>query len=144
MNIQTDQDGSRAVSSSSAVFRKIELHPARRKPFTGFSNRGSDFKMETLNPCSSNNNNRAFSSSPSVKKVDGPDSWELDRELTFTKTIRKIVSACLVEQKKCFLFIWFCWYVFGTVSFCRVLVWRISETRVTLTRCCNVWHTPSH
>ncbi|KAL0735036.1 hypothetical protein Bca4012_011246 [Brassica carinata] len=104
MEIQTDQDnGSRAVSSSSApvVFRKIEFHP-KRKPFNGFSNRGSDFKMETLNPCSSANNNRAFSSSPSsVKKVDGPDS--LDRELTFTKTILKIGAGLENLGNTCYL-----------------------------------------
>ncbi|KAF8102548.1 hypothetical protein N665_0198s0248 [Sinapis alba] len=105
MEIQTDQDGSCAVSSSSAsaVFRKIEFHPAR-KPFNGFSNHGSDFKIETLNPCSSNN--RAFSSSPSVKKVDGgPDSLEhgLDRELTFTKTIRKIGAGLENLGNTCYL-----------------------------------------
>ena len=107
MEIQTGQDGSRAAvssSSASAVFRKIEFHLAR-KPFNGFSNRGSDFKMETLNPSSSSNtNNRAFWS-PSLKKVDGPDS--LDRELTFTKTIRKIVS-CFSVEKKCYLYYGFC------------------------------------
>ncbi|CDY57464.1 BnaC09g33510D [Brassica napus] len=103
MEIQTGQDGSRAAvssSSASAVFRKIEFHLAR-KPFNGFSNRGSDFKMETLNPSSSSNtNNRAFSS-PSVKKVDSPDS--LDRELTFTKTIRKIGAGLENLGNTCYL-----------------------------------------
>ncbi|CDY55010.1 BnaA10g29360D [Brassica napus] len=101
MEIQTDQDGSCAAvssSSASAVFRKIEFHLAR-KPFNGFSSRGSDFKMETLNP-SSSSNNRAFSS-PSVKKVDGPDS--LDRELTFTKTIRKIGAGLENLGNTCYL-----------------------------------------
>ncbi|CAG7910355.1 unnamed protein product [Brassica rapa] len=101
MEIQTDQDGSRAAvssSSASAVFRKIEFHLAR-KPFNGFSSRGSDFKMETLNP-SSSSNNRAFSLS-SVKKVDGPDS--LDRELTFTKTIRKIGAGLENLGNTCYL-----------------------------------------
>lgn len=95
--IQTDRDppnnGSCAVSSSSAsaVFRKIEFHPAR-KTFNGFSNRGgSDFKMETLNP--SSGNERALSA-PSGKKPDGSDLLEhgLDPELTFSITFRKIVS----------------------------------------------------
>ncbi|CAH8358701.1 unnamed protein product [Eruca vesicaria subsp. sativa] len=110
MEIQTDQDGSCAVTSScasSAVPRKIEFHLAR-KPFNGFSNnRGSDFKMETLNPCSSSSpNNRAFSSPPaSVKYVDGPDSLEhgFDRELTFTKTIRKIGAGLANLGNTCYL-----------------------------------------
>ncbi|KAJ0266835.1 hypothetical protein HA466_0007630 [Hirschfeldia incana] len=105
MQIQTDQDdGSRTFSSSpsSAVFRKIEFHQGR-KPFDGFSNKGSDFKMETLNHCSSSSNNRAFSSSHSVKKVDGPDSLELDRELTFTKTIRKIGAGLENLGNTCYL-----------------------------------------
>lgn len=96
--IQTDRDpssnnnGSCAVASStaSAVFRKIEFHPAR-KPFNGFSGR-SDFKIETLNPCSGNNR---VLSAPSVKKPDGSDLKEhgFDPELTFSITFRKIVSA---------------------------------------------------
>lgn len=86
---------SSAVSSSSAsaVFRRIEFHPAR-KPWNGFSNKGgSDFKLETLNPSFSSANKLALSSSSSVKKQDGSDS--LDRALTFSITIRKIVSSSL-------------------------------------------------
>lgn len=95
--IQTDRDpsnnnGSCAVASTtaSAVFRKIEFHPAR-KPFNGFSNGGSDFKIETLNPCSGNK--RVIPAQP-VKKPEGSDLLEhgLDPELTFSITFRKIVS----------------------------------------------------
>uniref|UniRef100_A0A1J3IK99 Ubiquitin carboxyl-terminal hydrolase n=1 Tax=Noccaea caerulescens TaxID=107243 RepID=A0A1J3IK99_NOCCA len=105
--IQTDQDppsnGSFALSSSSAsaVFRKIEFHPAR-KPFNGISNRGSDFKIETLNPSSANN--RAFSAT-SAKKPDGSDLAEhgLDPELTFTITFRRIGAGLQNLGNTCFL-----------------------------------------
>ena len=88
--MEASSNGSCAVSS---VFRKIEFHPAR-KPFNGFSNGKSDFKIETLNPSSSSASKQAFFSSPSFKKRDGSDLLEngLDRELTFNRTIRKIVS----------------------------------------------------
>ncbi|CAA7049730.1 unnamed protein product [Microthlaspi erraticum] len=108
--IQTDQDppssnGSFALSSSSAsaVFRKIEFHPAR-KPFNGISNRGSNFKIETLNP-SSATNKRAFSSAPSGKKPDGSDSAEhgIDPELTFTITFRRIGAGLQNLGNTCFL-----------------------------------------
>lgn len=94
--IQTDQDphnnnnnGSYSLSAS-AVLRKIEFHPAR-KPFHGFSNGRSDFKIETLNP--SSGNKRPFSS-PSLKKPDASDLFEhgLDPELSFSINFRKIVS----------------------------------------------------
>ncbi|KAF8093823.1 hypothetical protein N665_0377s0033 [Sinapis alba] len=102
--MEATSNGSCAVSSSSAsaVFRKIEFHLAR-KPFNGFSNGGSDFKIETLNPPSSFNK-QAFSS-PSVKKRDGSDSLEhgLDRELTFNRTIRKIGAGLENIGNTCFL-----------------------------------------
>ncbi|CAH2069578.1 unnamed protein product [Thlaspi arvense] len=103
--IQTDQDppsnGSSALSSSSAsaVFRKIDFHPAR-KPLIGFSN--SNYKVETLNPSSANK--RPFSSL-SVKKPDGSDLLEhgLDPELTFTITFRKIGAGLQNLGNTCFL-----------------------------------------
>ncbi|CAF1698581.1 hypothetical protein HID58_051231 [Brassica napus] len=99
-------NGSSAVSSSSAsaVFRKIEFHPAR-KPFNGFSNGKSDFKIETLNPSSSSANKQAFFSSQSFKKRDGSDLLEngLDRELTFNRTIRKIGAGLENLGNTCFL-----------------------------------------
>ncbi|KAJ0246027.1 Ubiquitin carboxyl-terminal hydrolase 23 [Hirschfeldia incana] len=101
--IQTDRDPPSNGSSASAVSRKIEFHPAR-KPFSGFSNKkGSDFKMETLN--SSSANKRAFSSSPSGKRSDGSDPLEngLDRELTFSRTIRKIGAGLENLGNTCFL-----------------------------------------
>ncbi|XP_010443509.1 PREDICTED: ubiquitin carboxyl-terminal hydrolase 23 [Camelina sativa] len=109
LRIQTDRDpsnnnnGSCAVASStaSAVFRKIEFHPAR-KPFNGFSNGRSDFKIETLNPCS--NNNRVLSA-PSAKKPEGSDLLEngFDPELTFSITFRKIGAGLQNLGNTCFL-----------------------------------------
>ncbi|CAE6246580.1 unnamed protein product [Arabidopsis arenosa] len=109
LGIQTDRDpssnnnGSYAVASStaSAVFRKIEFHPAR-KPFNGFSDGRSDFKIETLNPCSGNNR---VLSAPSVKKPDGSDLVEhgFDPELTFRITFRKIGAGLQNLGNTCFL-----------------------------------------
>ncbi|CAN8253132.1 unnamed protein product [Cochlearia groenlandica] len=89
---------SSSSSSASAVFRKIEFHPARR-PFMGFSNGGSDFKMETLNPSSVIK--RPFSST-SVTKPDGSDLW-LDPELSFSVTFRKIGAGLENLGNTCFL-----------------------------------------
>ncbi|CAN6812506.1 unnamed protein product [Brassica oleracea] len=104
--MEASSNGSSAVSSSSAsaVFRKIEFHPAR-KPFNGFSNGKSDFKIETLNPSSSSANKQAFFFSPSFKKRDGSDLLEngLDRELTFNRTIRKIGAGLENLGNTCFL-----------------------------------------
>ncbi|CAN7006079.1 unnamed protein product [Brassica rapa subsp. trilocularis] len=104
--MEAASNGSCAVSSSSAsaVFRKIEFHPAR-KPFNGFSNGKSDFKIETLNPSSSSANKQAFFSSQSFKKRDGSDLLEngLDRELTFNRTIRKIGAGLENLGNTCFL-----------------------------------------
>ncbi|KAJ4911130.1 Ubiquitin carboxyl-terminal hydrolase 23 [Raphanus sativus] len=62
--------------------------------------------METLNPCSSAANKRPFSSSPSsAKRSDGSDPLEngLDRELTFSRTIRKIGAGLENLGNTCFL-----------------------------------------
>ncbi|KAG2310833.1 hypothetical protein Bca52824_022390 [Brassica carinata] len=58
--------------------------------------------METLNPSSANK--RAFSS-PSSKRSDGSDPLEhgLDRELTFSRTIRKIGAGLENLGNTCFL-----------------------------------------
>ncbi|KAJ0261490.1 Ubiquitin carboxyl-terminal hydrolase 23 [Hirschfeldia incana] len=88
-------------SSASAVFRKIEFHPAR-KPWNGFSNKsGSDFKLETLNPSFSAN--KQALSSPSLKKGSDSSEHGLDRELTFNKTIRKIGAGLENLGNTCFL-----------------------------------------
>ncbi|BAB08869.1 unnamed protein product [Arabidopsis thaliana] len=109
ITIQTDRDpssnnnGSCAVASStaSAVFRKIEFHPAR-KPFNGFSNGRSDFKIETLNPCSSN---QRLLSAPSAKKPDSSDLLEhgFEPDLTFSITFRKIGAGLQNLGNTCFL-----------------------------------------
>jgi ubiquitin carboxyl-terminal hydrolase 36/42 len=80
--------------SSTALYRRIEFHPAR-KAFKGFSNGGGDFRLETLNPGSSSEQRRSGSSPGlTVKKVDGSEFLEngLDPELSFGITVRRIVS----------------------------------------------------
>lgn len=90
-------DLSKGSSSSSSLFqRRIEFHPAR-KPFKGFSNGGGDFRIETLNPSSSDSTRPGFSpgqSGKGGKKVDGSEILEngLDPELSFGITFRRIVS----------------------------------------------------
>ncbi|KAG2333289.1 hypothetical protein Bca52824_004469 [Brassica carinata] len=101
--MEAASNGSNAAvssSSASAVFRKIEFHLAR-KPFNGFSNGGSDFKMETLNPTSPAN--KQTFSSPSVKKGSDSSEHGLDRELTFSKTILKIGAGLENLGNTCYL-----------------------------------------
>ncbi|KAF7806524.1 ubiquitin carboxyl-terminal hydrolase 23 [Senna tora] len=82
-------------SSGSALFqRRVEFHPAR-KTFKGFDNGGdTDFKLETLNPCTSSDARRAGSgaSAPGGGKNDGAEFSEygLDPELCFGMTFRRI------------------------------------------------------
>ncbi|KAG2310832.1 hypothetical protein Bca52824_022389 [Brassica carinata] len=62
--------------------------------------------METLNPSSTAANKRAFSSPSSVKRSDGssdPLEHGLDRELTFSRTIRKIGAGLENLGNTCFL-----------------------------------------
>lgn len=87
-------------STGSSLFqRRIEFHPAR-KPFRGFSNGDSDFRLETLNPRSSDPRRHGSNQGQSPlggKKADGSEIMEsgLDPELSFGITFRRIVS-CLV------------------------------------------------
>lgn len=84
-------------SKGSSLFqRRIEFHPAR-KPFRGFSNGDGDFRLETLNPCSSDPCRPGSNQGQSPlggKKADGSEVMEngLDPELSFGITFRRIVS----------------------------------------------------
>ncbi|KAI4344278.1 hypothetical protein L6164_011524 [Bauhinia variegata] len=95
--------------NASALFqRRIEFHLAR-KPFKGFNNGGSDFKLETLNPCSSSDAQRANcspgSSAVGVKKNDSAEFYEhgLDPELSFGITFRRIGAGLENLGNTCFL-----------------------------------------
>lgn len=94
INFGSASDGG-GVGSFSTFQRRIEFHPAR-KPFTGFSNSSdeSDFKLETLNPSSSDPVKPKSGQDSSGKKADASDFWEngLDPELSFGMTFRRIVS----------------------------------------------------
>lgn len=82
-------------NGSALVQRRIEFLPAR-KTFKGFDNGDSDFKLETLNPCSSSDPRRAGSGTSGTggNKNDGSEFSEygLDPELCFGMTFRRIVS----------------------------------------------------
>ncbi|CAH2040981.1 unnamed protein product [Thlaspi arvense] len=75
--------------------RKIEFHLAR-KPFSGFSNGGAGFRLETLNPSSSDSRaaDGCGQSAPPGKKQDGPDFLDvgLDPELSFPITFKRIIQ----------------------------------------------------
>lgn len=83
-------------SNGPALFhRRIEFLPAK-KPFRGFKNEGSDFKLETLNPGTSSESRRP-GSAPGGKKHDASEfaDYGLDPELSFGITVRRIVSRSL-------------------------------------------------
>lgn len=81
-----------ASSSDLSLFqRKIEFHLAR-KTFTGFSNGGGNFRLETLNPNSSNPQRHDPKPTMNGKKVDGSEENGVDPELNFGITFRRIVS----------------------------------------------------
>ncbi|KAI9125580.1 hypothetical protein K1719_002998 [Acacia pycnantha] len=83
--------------------RKIEFVPAK-KPFKGFVNGRSDFKLETLNPVSSSEAQRPLSFS-GVKKHDGSEfcDYGLDPELSFGITVRRIGAGLRNLGNTCFL-----------------------------------------
>lgn len=94
---------SASTSGGSLFHRRIEFHLAK-KPFTGFSNGGGDFRLETLNPTTSDTQRPSASnqgggpSASAGKRPDGSDFSDvaLDPELCFGITFGRIVS-CLVD-----------------------------------------------
>lgn len=71
--------------------RRIEFHLAR-KPFTGFSNGGVGFRLETLNPSSRTQkpgSNQVNGPLPLVGKK--PEENGMDPELSFGIAFRRIV-----------------------------------------------------
>lgn len=91
--------------------RKIEFQLAR-KPFTGFSNGGGGFKLETLNPTKSDPHRPAGSNQGSGfsgfggKKPDGSAEFldfGLDPELRFGITFRRIGAGLENLGNTCFL-----------------------------------------
>lgn len=92
-----------STSGGSLFHRRIEFHLAK-KPFTGFSNGGGDFRLETLNPTTSDpqrpsaSNQGGGPSASAGKRPDGSDFSDvaLDPELCFGTTFSRIVS-CLVD-----------------------------------------------
>lgn len=99
LSVNQSQAGDKVVvsdltSSDLSLFqRRIEFHKAR-KTFTGFTNRGGNFRLETLNPNTSYL--QKHDPKPTIggngKKVDGPDENGLDPELSSGITFRRIVS----------------------------------------------------
>ncbi|KAI4335556.1 hypothetical protein L6164_014192 [Bauhinia variegata] len=107
--IINQSDSHSDYSNTSALMqRRIEFHPAR-KPFKGFNNGDSDFKLETLNPCGSSDSRRANctpgSSAVGGKKNDSSDFYEhgLDPELSFGITFRRIGAGLENLGNTCFL-----------------------------------------
>ncbi|XP_030510661.1 ubiquitin carboxyl-terminal hydrolase 23 isoform X1 [Cannabis sativa] len=95
-------DLSKGSSSSTLFQRRIKFHPAR-KPFKGFRNGGGDFRMETLNPSSSDST--LLGSVKVGKKSDGSEILEngLDPELSFEITFRRIGAGLENLGNTCFL-----------------------------------------
>ncbi|KAJ7979614.1 Ubiquitin carboxyl-terminal hydrolase [Quillaja saponaria] len=99
-----------AGSSDGSAFlsRTINFHPAR-KPFKGFSSGFGDFKLETLNPCSSSDRQRLCSnpvqSTLGATKLVGSEFLEngLDPELSFGITFRRIGAGLENLGNTCFL-----------------------------------------
>ncbi|KAL6275001.1 hypothetical protein ACE6H2_025693 [Prunus campanulata] len=97
-------------SGSSVLQRRIEFHLAR-KPFNGLNNGGGDFRLETLNPGTSNSDSRKLVTSNqgqsglSAKKTDGSEFLEngLDPELSFGITFRRIGAGLMNMGNTCYL-----------------------------------------
>ncbi|CAL5328131.1 unnamed protein product [Camellia sinensis] len=90
-------------SIDSLFSRKVDFHPAR-KPFSGFSNGGGGFRLETLNPTTISDPRRLGASGQGSgqtglvgKKPDWSEFLDvgLDPELTFGITFRRIVIGML-------------------------------------------------
>ncbi|KAI8020587.1 Ubiquitin carboxyl-terminal hydrolase 23 [Camellia lanceoleosa] len=86
-------------SIESLFSRKVDFHPAK-KPFSGFSNGGGGFRLETLNPTTISDPRRlgalgqcSAQSGLAGKKPDGSEFLDvgLDPELSFGITFRRIV-----------------------------------------------------
>ncbi|KAK2646741.1 hypothetical protein Ddye_021936 [Dipteronia dyeriana] len=96
------------VGSFSSFQRRIEFHPAR-KPLFGLSSGGGggarDFKLETLNPGTSDPARTGSSTGQSGKKPDGSELWDsgLDPELSFGITFRRIGAGLENLGNTCFL-----------------------------------------
>ncbi|KAK4858338.1 hypothetical protein QYF36_014881 [Acer negundo] len=95
------------VGSFSSFQRRIEFHPAR-KPFSGLSSGGGgggDFKLETLNPGTSDPARTGSITGQSGKKADGSELWDsgLDPELSFGITFRRIGAGLENLGNTCFL-----------------------------------------
>lgn len=88
-----------ALPSIESLFsRKVDFHPAQ-KPFSGFSNGGGGFQLETLNPTTISDPRRLGASGQgnsqsglAGKKPDGSEFLDvgLDPELSFGITFRRI------------------------------------------------------
>ncbi|XP_015892670.2 ubiquitin carboxyl-terminal hydrolase 23 isoform X2 [Ziziphus jujuba] len=95
-------------SNGSSLFqRRIEFHQAR-KPFRPFSKGDGDFRLETLNPSSSDPRRTGSNLGQSVlggKKADGSEFLEngLDPELSFGITFRRIGAGLENLGNTCFL-----------------------------------------
>ncbi|KAK9274888.1 hypothetical protein L1049_022142 [Liquidambar formosana] len=95
-------------SSGSPFQRRIEFHPAR-KPFSGIGNGGGDFRLETLNPTSSDPQRTGANWGPMSafkgKKSEGSDVLEngLDPEISWGITFRRIGAGLENLGNTCFL-----------------------------------------
>ncbi|XP_052182631.1 LOW QUALITY PROTEIN: ubiquitin carboxyl-terminal hydrolase 23 [Diospyros lotus] len=87
--------------------RRIDFLPAR-KPFTGFSNGGGGFRLETLNPQggdSQRGSNQGSGSISAGKKADGSEFLDagLDPELSFSISFKRIGAGLENLGNTCFL-----------------------------------------
>ncbi|KAM1508097.1 hypothetical protein ACFX10_017456 [Malus domestica] len=94
-------------TGSNPLQRRIEFHRAR-KPFNGLNTGGGDFRLETLNPGSSNNGGSSSNqgqSSLTAKKTDRSEFLEngLDPELSFGITFRRIGAGLRNMGNTCYL-----------------------------------------
>ncbi|KAF5956823.1 hypothetical protein HYC85_004048 [Camellia sinensis] len=98
-------------SIESLFSRKVDFHPAK-KPFSGFSNGGGGFRLETLNPTTISAPRRLGASGQGSgqsglagKKPDGSEFLDvgLDPELSFGITFRRIGAGLENLGNTCFL-----------------------------------------